>query len=113
MSGEINYRGKVRSTLLITVLAPGDTQHGKVENSAQHSVHPTPDKVRWDHGGGSRRMPCGQSGSFRGLRLVPAKQRFLVPTTSGYPHPHQGAAQGCYANASRWAAQLKPRTGKG
>jgi len=52
------------------------------------------------HEGGSRRTPCGQSGSFRGLRLVPRKWRCLVPPSGGYPHP-QGAAQGCSANASR------------
>jgi hypothetical protein len=28
------------------------------------------------------RTPCGQSGSLRGLKLVPAKRRYLVPPTS-------------------------------
>jgi hypothetical protein len=40
------------------------------------------------------RTPSGQSGSFRGLKLVPSKWRYLVPPTSGYP-------KGFYANADR------------
>jgi len=48
-------------------------------------VHPPPGKVRRGHDGGSRRTPCGQSGSLHGLKLVPAKRRCLVP-------PHRGAA---------------------
>jgi len=38
---------------------------------------------------------------FLWLKPVPAKRCCLVPSTSGYPHPHQGASQGCYANARR------------
>jgi hypothetical protein len=50
------------------------------------------------------RAPYGQSGSLRGLELIPSKWRCLVPprrvepveTTSPH-HPWQGAPQGCYA----------------
>ncbi|HEU0293781.1 MAG TPA: hypothetical protein VFR47_13655 [Anaerolineales bacterium] len=36
---------------------------------------------RLGRGGGKlrRRTPYGQSGSFRGLKLVPAKRRYRVP----------------------------------
>jgi hypothetical protein len=67
--------------------------------SAQHSVHPIPDRARRGHNGRARRTPFGQSGSLRGLELVPSKWRSLVPPTS----PHQGA--NATSNASRWAAQ--------
>ena len=57
-------------------------------------MHPIPCKERWGHGGGSRRVftcACGkvQAGSVRGLELVPAKRRYLIPPTS----PHQGATR--------------------
>jgi len=49
-------------------------------------VHPKPDNnVRRGRGGGTAvlgdgvRTPCGQSGSLSGLKLIPAKQRCLVP----------------------------------
>ena len=29
------------------------------------------------------RTPCGQSGSLCGLKLVPSKQRYLIPPTIG------------------------------
>jgi hypothetical protein len=63
-------------------------------------MHPIPDKEHWGRGGGtaarrdSVRTPFGQSGSLRGLELVPVKWRCLVPPTStpegAYP---QGATQ--------------------
>ena len=54
-----------------------------------YDVHPIPGKERRGHGGGTlrRRTPYGQSGSLRGLKLVPIKWRCLVPPTST-PHGH-------------------------
>jgi len=51
----------------------------------------------------SVRTACAFSGSLRGLRLVLAKWRCLIPPTSGYPYPRRGPSAGCYANANRWA----------
>jgi hypothetical protein len=39
------------------------------------------------------------SGSLRDLKLVPAKWRYLIPSTSPH-HPYQGAPQGCYATGT-------------
>jgi hypothetical protein len=42
------------------------------------------------------RTPCGQSGVLHGFELVPAKWRYLLPSTST-PQKHAGH------KASRWA----------
>jgi hypothetical protein len=56
-------------------------------------MHPIPDKERRGRGGTAARRECvrapfGQSSNFRGLRLVPANRRYLVPPTSPIREEH-------------------------
>ena len=69
----------------------------KMSNSAQHSVHPNPDKVRRGRGGGTLRGAF--SGSLCGLKLIPSKWPGLVPgehrdaAQSHPPVPRRGITQ--------------------
>ena len=53
---------------------------------------PDPWQNHRGHGGGSLRTPFGQSGSLRGLKLIPAKWRYPVPSMlrDGYPLSPKG-----------------------
>jgi len=68
-------------------------------------MHPNPGKVPRD----GVRTPYGQSGSLRGLELVPSKWRSLVPgerRDGAQSHPCcRDPLKG--HNASRWAAYVK------
>jgi len=61
---------------------------GERGRSRSPEVHPIPGNVRRGHGGGSLRV----FRQFSGLKLVPSKQRYLVPPTS--------PLRGCYATGT-------------
>ena len=61
-------------------------------------MQPNPAKVRRGQGGGTAvlgdgvRTPCGQSGSLRGLKLVPSNWRYLIlPMLRNTPQKACGA----------------------
>ena len=99
--------------------------HGKkppntVSRKITGIMHPNPGKVRRGRGGGTAglgdgvRTPFGQSGSLHSLKLVPSKQRCLVPgerRDGAQSRPPAGIPLGKITlgdnDASRWADSRK------